>query len=212
MFNPKEHMTDLRGRDYLEVKWRVVWFREMHPGGRIDTEIANLDPLIVRARVFADEAAGGVLLATGHGSANAGGRKVVWTGREIEKAETAAIGRALAHAGFGTQFTAEDEGDHLADSPVESTPAPAPAPERKFSPAVLSAVMRVDDRITNPGQAAALLELSDPDLIPNGVSTKRAVFWAEAYQSARADGNESAEAAAAADYATASEIERQAAS
>jgi hypothetical protein len=42
------------------------------------------------------------------------------------KAETAAIGRALAHAGYGTQFTGEDEGDFLADSPVENGHKPQP--------------------------------------------------------------------------------------
>lgn len=114
-FNPKDHMTDLRGRDYLEVKWRLVWFRDVHPSGTIETQVMNTDPLIVRATVSVN----GMTLATGHGSADSDGKRVVWTGREIEKAETAAIGRALAHAGFGTQFTGEDEGSNLADSPVE---------------------------------------------------------------------------------------------
>lgn len=114
-FNPKEHITDLRGRSYLEVKWRLVWFRDEHPDGSIQTEVCKSEPLIVKATILDKNQ----VIATGHGSANSNGKQAVWTGREVEKAETAAIGRALAHAGYGTQFSGEDEGDDLADSPVE---------------------------------------------------------------------------------------------
>lgn len=117
-FNPKDHLIDLRGKKYLPVNMRLVWFREDYPGGSIQTEVMNYDPLVVRASVYNNE---GALLATGHGSANIQqGAKVVWSGREIEKAETAAIGRALGHAGFGTQFDNDDDDlDNLADSPVD---------------------------------------------------------------------------------------------
>ena len=115
-FNPQQHLIDLRGKQYLEVAWRLVWFRDAHPTGSIITTLLSTEPLIMRCEVVVD----GVVIATGHGSADAQGRKVVWSGREIEKAETAAIGRALAAAGFGTQFSGEydDAADnHLADSP-----------------------------------------------------------------------------------------------
>ena len=115
-FKPQEHMTDLKGKDYLEVKWRLVWFREQHPTGAITTELIATEPnVIVRASVHAGD---GVILATGYGTAPAGG-KGTWTGRSVEKSETAAIGRALAHAGYGTQFDNDDDTDSLADTPVE---------------------------------------------------------------------------------------------
>lgn len=156
-FNPKQHMTDLRGRDYLEVKWRIVWFREEHPTGRIAPEIISTDPLIVRATISNGD---GIVLATGHGSADAGGRKVVWTGREVEKAETAAIGRALAHAGYGTQFTGEDEGEHIADSPVEKPASKKPAKADTKTPhAKKPAVVKwlVSEGIAQNGHGAANL-------------------------------------------------------
>jgi len=115
-FNPNEHMLDMRGKKYLPVAWRIVWFREVYPGGTISTEIVNMEPLCVKAHIIT---ADGTMLASGHGTANDTG-KAVWSGRAIEKAETAAIGRALGHAGFGTQFDADDEDDNLADSPVET--------------------------------------------------------------------------------------------
>lgn len=116
-FDPKSHMTNLKGKDYLEVKWRIVWFKDENPNGSIQTEIVNYQPLVARAVVFNND---GVLVATGHGSANLNGKSAVWAGREVEKAETAAIGRALAHAGYGTQFDPDsDEDDYLADSPIQ---------------------------------------------------------------------------------------------
>ena len=115
-FNPQQHLIDLRGKQYLEVAWRLVWFREQHPAGSIITTMVSAEPLIMRCEVILDDR----IIATGHASADADGKKVVWSGREIEKAETAAIGRALAAAGFGTQFSGEfndGQDDHLADSP-----------------------------------------------------------------------------------------------
>lgn len=114
-FNPKQYITTLRGKEYLEVKWRLVWFRHEHPNGSIKTEVVNQDPLMLKATVMDGT---GVILSTGHGSAEKK-QGAVWNGRELEKAETAAVGRALAHAGYGTQFTGEEEGDNIVDAPVE---------------------------------------------------------------------------------------------
>jgi len=117
-FNPKEHLMNMRGKDYLEVKWRIVWFREEHPNGAITTDLANVDPVLMKATVL-DES--GHILGTGFGTPKMQG---VASQRPFEGAETAAIGRALAIAGYGTQFTGEDEGEHIVDSPIERKSEP----------------------------------------------------------------------------------------
>ena len=111
-FDPQKHVMDMRGKDYLEVKWRIVWFREEYPQGTIATEIVSYDPQVIKATVSDN----GTVLGTGHGTPKTQG---VAKSRPFEGAETAAVGRALAHAGFGTQFTGEEEEEHLADAPVE---------------------------------------------------------------------------------------------
>lgn len=124
-FDPKQVMTNLQGKDYLEVKWRLVWFREEHPGGAVITDIVTLDEnvAVMKCSVIDEN---GVVLATGHGMATPEGSKQA-RGRYLEKAETSAQGRALAAAGYGTQFSGEDEADNIADSPVERPAARKPA-------------------------------------------------------------------------------------
>jgi len=170
-FNPKDHLRKISGNDYLDVKWRVMWFREVQATGRIDTELVNLDPLLVKATVYNSE---GLQLATGHGGANAGSKRVVWSGREFEKAETAAIGRALAHAGYGTQFT-DNDSDYLADSPVEQTgprkPTPKPDPLQQDAADLGAAVTGVNGTEFPQGFITALTNKAAEEF---GIDAKKA--------------------------------------
>ena len=40
-FNPSEHMIKLKGKDYLQVMWRLCWFREEKPSWCIDTQLVS---------------------------------------------------------------------------------------------------------------------------------------------------------------------------
>lgn len=119
-FNPNEHMMQLKGKDYLQVAWRLVWFREDHPDWGINTEMSDYDPTakhcIFKATICD---ADGVQKSSGTGSESAKD-----FGDFIEKAETKAVGRALAMLGYGTQFCADelDEGERIVDSPIDRTP------------------------------------------------------------------------------------------
>jgi hypothetical protein len=107
-----------RHDEYLEVKWRLVWFRAKYPHGSITTEemCIDLDQGYARFRAMVEDGEGGK--ATGTGTET---RKSFED--FVEKAETRAIGRALAALGIGTQFVGEElsEGEHIADSPVTVT-------------------------------------------------------------------------------------------
>jgi hypothetical protein len=119
-FNPKDHLTKIgHGKEYLEVKWRIFWMRSEHPDWAVDTvPLVIGDNIVVKATVQNDTGAQvGSGLATVRSASSS---RESWAGREFEKAETAAIGRALAVAGYGTQFTDEEFSDngYLADSPT----------------------------------------------------------------------------------------------
>src|SRR5438093_7827562 len=98
-FDPTQYLSNFDGRDYLEVKWRLLWLRSQHPDARIVTEIVqhNEENGFALFRAEVEIPSGGK--ATGWGSE---------TVRDfhdyIEAAETKAIGRALAALGYGTQF------------------------------------------------------------------------------------------------------------
>lgn len=116
-FNPSEHMIKLKGKDYLQVMWRLCWFREEKPGWCIDTQLVSHegDNAVFCAKILDEE---GVMKSSGYGSESK---------RDfadyLEKAETKAVGRALAMLGYGTQFAPDlDEGERIVDSPVQREP------------------------------------------------------------------------------------------
>lgn len=100
-FDPSRHLTKVSGKDYLEVKWRLAWFRADHPDGVIITEMVSHhdNEAVFRAEVIIPNGGGS---STGWGSEDARG-----FGDYLEKAETKAIGRALAALGFGIQHSYE---------------------------------------------------------------------------------------------------------
>jgi hypothetical protein len=120
-------LIELSGKAYLKVPGRIEKFREAHPQGVITTDLISTEPrIIIRASIHGND---GTLIATGYGTAPMQGMSS-WKGREIEKAETAAVGRALGFAGYGTLAAfADDDRDNLADAPIDPPrQAEPPAP------------------------------------------------------------------------------------
>lgn len=110
-------MLNLRGKDYLEVKYRLVWFREERADWSIETELVDKQDSITTAKAVIKNESGRIM-AMAHKREDAKGFP-----DHMEKAETGAIGRALALLGYGTQFCADelDEGDRIVDAPAEPT-------------------------------------------------------------------------------------------
>lgn len=121
-------LLNLRGKEYLEVKNRLIWFREDHPDWGIETELANVTDVSAYAKAVVRDDKGRII-ATSHKFETIQGFPDF-----IEKAETGAIGRALALIGYGTQFTADelDEGQRIVDSPVQPSKEKQQAPANPF--------------------------------------------------------------------------------
>ncbi|HKS69622.1 MAG TPA: hypothetical protein VJQ45_04345 [Ktedonobacterales bacterium] len=128
-FDPNDHLMQLKGRDYLNVQARLLWFirdqRALIVAGLasmpyvLRTELVEQD----RERQFAHfktyvrDVLGNE--ATMYGSE---------TGKDFadyaEKASTKSLGRALLALGYGTAFAPEmDEGDRVVDTPQRHVPS-----------------------------------------------------------------------------------------
>jgi hypothetical protein len=128
-------LLNLKGKSYLMVAHRLQWLSEDVPNYRIDTNIKEMDAekatVVARVTIFDN--------ATGKLTREAVAHKTE-TKKDfndfVEKAETAAIGRALAMLGYGTQHALADldEGSRIVDTPlVKAAPAVNKASEIKAS-------------------------------------------------------------------------------
>ncbi len=152
-FEPGRYLTKVGGADYLEVKWRLVWLRQRHPDAVIETTLVehNADAAVFRAVVSIPQ--GGC--ASGWGSESMSDFRDY-----IEKAETKALGRALAALGFGTQFCPDFEFGAAAGRVVDSPIDFASSRGRQSASASASASASDGDRrIANLQQAATSRQL-----------------------------------------------------
>lgn len=90
---------DIKGKQYVMVKDRLIAFQELYPDGSIDTQILHNDAnsVVVRATVRTTQGIAGRAF-TGHSEAYREGQM---GNVPVEVAETSAVGRALAMLGIG---------------------------------------------------------------------------------------------------------------
>jgi hypothetical protein len=161
-FDAAAHMRKIRTRqgmqDYLDVKWRLMWLRSEHPDASVMTEVVRLDDAgaIFKATIsyrtnvvvgrdggidYIEPSDDAMTVVMSHGSETAGD-----FGDFIEKAETKAIGRACAVAGFGTD-AASDFDDGV---PMDGAAAAKGEPDRKMDDHQREEVEQQHQRNTGP--------------------------------------------------------------
>jgi len=95
----KDKAIDFKGKSYVLVADRVLFFNEMYPDGSITTELISApeaDTVIVKATVKPNDKQ----IFTGYSQATWGEGYINKTSA-LENAETSAVGRALAFMGIG---------------------------------------------------------------------------------------------------------------
>jgi hypothetical protein len=124
-YDPNNHLMQLKGRDYLNVQNRLLWFirdqRAFISGG-----LARVPYVIQTELVELDREAGFAHFKTyvrdvlGNESTMYGSESAKDFADFAEKASTKSLGRALLALGYGTAFAPEmDEGERVVDAPVE---------------------------------------------------------------------------------------------
>lgn len=132
-YDPNQHLMSLKGRDYLNVQNRLLWFiRDQRDF--IVRGLATTSYVIRTELVEHDREAGYAHFKTyvrdvlGNEATMYGSEAAKDFADYAEKASTKSLGRALLALGYGTAFAPEmDEGERVVDAPVERRRAPSTA-------------------------------------------------------------------------------------
>jgi len=121
----RPYMVSLKGKQYLTVAGRLVWFNAVNTDGHIGIEthfdVLDLDKKVAVCTCTLRDRRDGTILAQATKMEDARG-----FGDFAEKAQTGSLGRALALIGIGTQFVGADfdEGERIVDTPQAKRAAP----------------------------------------------------------------------------------------
>ena len=159
-YDPNQHLMSLKGKAYLDVQNRMIWFlrdqRDLIARG-----LATCSHVVRTELVEQDRQAGFAQFKTyvrdvlGNEATMYGSETMKDFGDYAEKASTKSLGRALAMLGYGTQFAAEmDEGERVVDSPVARR-EPNLGEQHEKTPPNTSAAPAPSQRVTDGGGATA---------------------------------------------------------
>lgn len=120
----KDKAISIKGKDYVLVSDRVIFFNENYPEGSITTELITQpesDRIVVKATVSPD----GKRFFTGYSQATIGDGYINKTSA-LENAETSSVGRALGFMGIGvieSIASADEMNKAMNKEPVYYNPA-----------------------------------------------------------------------------------------
>lgn len=156
-FEPKNYLREEKSEEgvsfYLDTKYRLLWFRLLYPQGKLVKipKALNKEYATFEVRVYTDKNdADDNFLANGFASRYKDDANEKFGLNFVESAETAALGRALKDAGFGTQFcdialpddqTIVDAGVHISFDLGDGT---LPNPDEDGAPAGESGTVTVE--------------------------------------------------------------------
>ena len=122
---------DIKGKDYVPVTERLLYFRQHYPDWRITTEIIKLDQqfVLMKASVIDSE---GITRTTAHAYEKENSSFINKTSY-IENCETSAVGRALGIMGIGidTSLASADEVANAVENQKKQRQRPKSNPKPK---------------------------------------------------------------------------------
>jgi len=171
-YDPRSHTIKLPGRtdkngrqsppiDYLPVAERVRWLREVHPDAEITSSIVELTD--TRAVIYVR-----VSIPNGGSAMSIGNESKLGFPDYIGKAETVALGRALAILGYGIGFADDFEEDRERADPKDFEVNQANTVQE-------TAKDRFDPRAPRKTQSPPA-NLPNPDVLPADPSAMVAAF------------------------------------
>jgi hypothetical protein len=133
-YNPNDHLMNLKGKDYLNVQNRLIWFiRDQR--ALIAAGLATASYVVRTELVEQDREAGWAHFKTyvrdvlGNEATMYGSESIKDFPDYAEKASTKSLGRALLALGYGAGSAPElDEGERVVDSPVARPSVARPRP------------------------------------------------------------------------------------
>lgn len=165
---------------YLDVKYRKLWFRLVNPTGKIISRIVHFteNMAVVEARIYLDKCDQEDNYIANSFSQKFRTADTQFGDKFLEMAETAAIGRALADAGYGLQFADVGEGN----DPMQ-VDAGIPVNQGTQMQTAMPAQTPASGMQQTPNQSAGTMPSFPPQATPGQQMME------QFYQEAQANGN-----------------------